>query len=148
MVLGMRIWVELVFCGFGEPTVELDNLLAIARWVKQHNQRPLKLRVNTNGLGYLLNPGREIPEELKAAGIYMVSVSLNAENQKVYEEVCRPTINGSYEAVVNFIKSASSILQVEATAVRIPEVDLDRIKAVAKGLGVPFRIREYIPCFY
>jgi alpha-D-ribose 1-methylphosphonate 5-triphosphate synthase subunit PhnG len=40
------------------------------------------------------------------------------------------------------------VLQVEVTAVRMPEVDIVKVQAVAEGLGVEFRVREYIPCFY
>jgi hypothetical protein len=28
------------------------------------------------------------------------------------------------------------------------EVDISKAQAVAEGLGVKFRVREYIPCFY
>jgi hypothetical protein len=30
----------------------------------------------------------------------------------------------------------------------MPEVNVAKAKAVADGLGVKFRVREYIPCFY
>ena len=43
---------ELVFCGYGEPMVRLDDLLVIARYVKENTH--LKVRINTNGLGDLL----------------------------------------------------------------------------------------------
>ncbi|MGA3060262.1 MAG: TatD family nuclease-associated radical SAM protein [Candidatus Bathyarchaeia archaeon] len=76
--LNMRNWNEAVFCGFGEPTERLDVLLEVAEWIKQHYGRPLKIRVNTNGHGYLLNRGRDVAAELKAAGVDTVSVSLNA----------------------------------------------------------------------
>ncbi len=54
----------------------------------------------------------------------------------------------AYEAVLNFVQKAKPILQVEVTAVRTPEVDLSKVQAVADRLGVTFKIREYIPCFY
>jgi len=147
-VLNMRIWVEVVFCGFGEPTERLDVLLDVAKWIRQHYGRPLKIRVNTNGHGYLLNPGRDLAAELKAAGIDKVSVSLNAGDKETYSEICKPTFEGGYEAVLDFVQKAKSILQVEVTAVRMPEVDISKAQAVAEELGVEFRVREYIPCFY
>ncbi len=147
-VLGMRSWAEAVFCGFGEPTERLDVLLAVARWIRQHHGRPLKIRVNTNGHGCVLNGGRDVAAELKAAGVDRVSVSLNAGDKETYEQVCKPTFEGAYEATIDFIKRAKPVLQVEATAVRMPEVDLAKAKAVADRLGVEFRVREYIPCFY
>jgi TatD DNase family protein len=146
--LGMRNWDEVVFCGFGEPTERLDVLLEVARWIRQHYGRPLRIRVNTNGHGYLLNRGRDVAAELKAAGVDKVSVSLNAGDRDRYMEICKPTFAGAYEAVIEFIQKAKPVLQVEATAVRMPEVDIATAKIVADGLGVKFRVREYIPCFY
>ncbi len=144
----MRNWVEVVFCGFGEPTERLDVLLEVARWIRQHYGRPLTIRVNTNGHGYMLNRGRDVAAELKAAGVDKVSVSLNAAEKETYIEICKPTFDGAYEAVIDFIRKAKPVLEVEATAVRMPEVDIAKVQAVADGLGVKFRVREYIPCFY
>jgi TatD family-associated radical SAM protein len=147
-VLYMRSWDGLVFCGFGEPTWRLDVLLEITRWVRQHYGKPLQIRLDTNGHGYFLNPGRDVAAELKAAGVDKVRVSLNAENKETYVEICKPTFPDSYEAVLDFICKAKLVLDVEVTAVRLPEVDLKKVQAVAEGLGVVFNIREYIPCFY
>ena len=144
----MRRWDELVFCGFGEPTERLDVLLEVARWARQHYSRPLRIRVNTNGHGYVVNPGKDVAAELKAAGVDAVSVSLNAGDRETYREICRPTFADAYEAVIDFIRKAKPKLEVEVTAVRMPEVDIAKAEAVADGLGVKFRVREYIPCFY
>jgi TatD family-associated radical SAM protein len=147
-VLHMRSWDELVFCGFGEPTERLDILLDVARWVRQHYGKPLKIRVDTNGHGYLLNPGRNVAGELKEACVDRVSVSLNAGDRETYVEICKPMFPDAYEAVMDFVGRAKMVLEVEVTAVRLPEVDLSKMQAVADGLGVPFKVREYIPCFY
>ena len=50
--------------------------------------------------------------------------------------------------MIDFIRKAKPKLEVEVTAVRMPEVDIAKAEAVADGLGVKFRVREYIPCFY
>ena len=147
-VLHMRSWDGVVFCGFGEPTERLDVLLEVARWIRQHYGRPLQIRVDTNGLGYVPNRGRDVAGELKAAGVDKVSVSLNAGDKETYLEICKPTFPDAYEAVLDFIRKAKLVLQVEVTAVRMPEVDIAKVQAVADGLGVVFRVREYIPCFY
>ncbi|MGA2680851.1 MAG: TatD family nuclease-associated radical SAM protein [Candidatus Bathyarchaeia archaeon] len=147
-VLGTRNWAEAVFCGFGEPTERLDVLLMVARWIRQHYGKPLKIRLNTNGHGSVINRGRDVSAELRAAGVDKVSVSLNAGDKETYEQVCKPTFEGAYEAIIEFIRKAKPFLQIEATAVRLPEVDLAKAKAVADELGVGFRVREYIPCFY
>lgn len=54
---------EVVFCGFGEPTMRLDVLLELLRYVKQQHPE-LPTRLNTNGLGELEN-GREFASEFK-----------------------------------------------------------------------------------
>ena len=144
----MRSWDEVVFCGFGEPTERLDVLLEVARWIRQHYGRPLRIRVNTNGHGYMLNQARDVASELKTTGVDKVSVSLNAGDKETYNEICKPTLADAYEAVIDFINRAKSVLETEATAVRMPEVDIAKTQSVAKELGINFRIREYIPCFY
>ena len=147
-VLHMRNWDGLVFCGFGEPTERLDILLEVARWVRQHYGRPLQIRLDTNGHGYFLNIGRDVVAELKAAGAEKVSVSLNAGDRETYGEICKPTFSDAYESVLDFICKAKLMLNVEVTAVRLPEVDLTKVQEVADRIGVKFTVREYIPCFY
>jgi len=147
-VLHSRVWDGLVFCGFGEPTARLDMLLTITKWVKTNYGRALQIRLDTNGQGALLNPDRDVATELKTAGVDAVNVSLNAADKDTYNEICKPTYPDSYEAVLDFICKAKSILDVEVTAVRLPEVDLAKVSALAKSLGVSFRVREYIPCFF
>ena len=147
-VIHRRRWAELVFCGFGEPTAKLDSLLEVTQWIRQHYGKPLTIRVNTNGHGYLLNRGRDVVKELKAAGVDKVSVSLNAADEKTYNEVCKPKFDSAYGAVLEFIDKAKKELEVEVTAVTIPEVDLHKIEAIAEEFGVKFRLRQCIPCFW
>jgi cyclic pyranopterin phosphate synthase len=145
--LSTRRWNEVVFCGFGEPTSRLDVLLEIARWIKT-NYPALPIRLDTNGHGYVLNRDREVAKELKAAGISSVSVSLNGHDEQTYAENCKPTFGGAFEAVLDFVRKATLDLEVEVSAVRMPEVDIEKVKIVVEGLGVPFRVRDYIPCFW
>jgi GTP 3',8-cyclase len=147
-VLHNRNWGSVVFCGFGEPTQRLDVLLGVARWIRLHYGRPIEIRLDTNGQGYKLNAGRDVAAELKAAGVDKVSVSLNAGDRATYEEICKPTFPDAYEAVLDFICRVKLVLSVEVTAVRVPEVDLAKVQAAADGLGVAFKVREYIPCFF
>lgn len=147
-VLHMRHWDEVVFCGFGEPTERLDALLEVARCIRLHYGGPLRTRVNTNGHGYLLNRGRDVTTELKAAGVNKVSVSLNTGDKETYNEICKPTFTNAFEAVIDFINKAKSVLEVEVTVVRMPEVDIAKTQTVSNELGVNLRVRDYIPCFY
>jgi len=146
-VLHMRRWDELVFCGFGEPTQRLEVLLEVVRWVRQQYGSPLQLRLDTNGHGYALNYGIDVAVELKAAGIDKVSVSLNAGDSRTYINICKPSFPEAYEAVIDFINKTKLVLDVEVTAVRLPEVNLSKVQSVADSLGVVFKVREYIPCF-
>jgi len=147
-VLFVRNWDGLVFCGFGEPTERLDVLFEVTRWVKQNYRRPLQIRVDTNGHGYILNYGRDVAFELKVTGVEKVSVSLNAGDKETYLDICKPMFPDAYEAVLDFVRRAKLLLDVEVTVVRLPEVDLVKVQAVADSLGVAFKVREYIPCFY
>jgi cyclic pyranopterin phosphate synthase len=146
--LNRRNWREIVFCGFGEPLERLDCVLEVSRWIKQHYGKIVTIRVDTNGQAFLLNKGRNVVEELKMAGVDKVSISLNAHNEETYNQVCRPVFENAFESVLDFIKKARELLDVEVTAVRIPEVDISKAGEIAKGLGVKFRVREYIQPFW
>jgi len=147
-VIGRKAWKEIVFCGFGEPTAKLDCLVEVARWIRRSYGKPVVIRVNTNGHGYVLNVGRDVVAELKAAGVDKVSVSLNAHNEETYNEICKPMFAGAYAAVLEFIEKAKEKLDVEVTAVTTPEVDLHEVEELAKRMGVKFRLRVCIPCFW
>lgn len=145
--LPTKRWSEAVFCGFGEPTSRLDVLLEVTRWMKT-GYPSLPIRLDTNGQGYALNKGREVAKELKAAGVGFASVSLNGHDEQTYAENCRPSFSGVFKVVLDFVTRAKCEFPVEVTAVRMPEVDIAKVNAVAEILGVPFRVREYIPCFW
>lgn len=148
-VLALRRWDEVVFCGFGEPTARRDVLLEVARWIRQRCGSSVAIRVDTNGHGCALNKGRDVARELRDAGISEVSVSLNGHDEASYSENCRPMFSGGFAAVLDFVKKAKEAgLDVEVSAVRMPEVDVGKVGAIAKSLDVPLRIREYIPCFW
>lgn len=146
-VINRKNWSEVVFCGFGEPLERLELVLEVTRWVKKHYWKIV--RVDTNGQGYLLNKGRDVVRELKEAGVDKVSVSLNAQDKETYNQVCKPIFEDAYENVLKFIKKAKDEgLDTEATAVTIPEAELEKVKELAKNMGVKFSLREYIPCFW
>jgi TatD family-associated radical SAM protein len=146
-VITRKNWSEVVFCGFGEPLERLDLILKVTQWVKKQSWNTV--RVDTNGQGYLLNKGRDVVRELKEGDVNKVRVSLNAQDKKTYNQICRPFFEDAYEKVLEFIKKAKKEdLETEATAVRIPEVDLTKVKELAENMGIKFSVREYIPCFW
>ncbi len=146
--LQKRVWKEVVFCGFGEPTERLDVLLEVSKWIKQRAGKSTQIRINTNGHGYILNVGRDVARELSEAGIEKVSVSLNAADEETYNEVCKPSSSEAFVTVLEFIRRAKDKLNVEVTAVTTPEIDIKKTEKLARELGVDFRIRPYIPCFW
>jgi TatD DNase family protein len=77
-----------------------------------------------------------------------VSVSLNAGDEETYNEICKPGFTGAYATVLEFIEKAKPLLDVEVTAVTIPEVEIYKVEEQAKRLGVKFRVRQCIPCFW
>ena len=77
---------EVVCCGFGEPLIRLDTVLAVLRHVKeQHPDVPT--RVNTNGLGELEH-GFAFAERF-AGLLDTISISLNASNAERYLALTR-----------------------------------------------------------
>ena len=74
---------EVVFCGFGESTERLEVLKEIAGYLKE---RGSKVRLDTNGLGDLIN-GRSICEELEGL-IDTICISLNTNIEAEYQKLC------------------------------------------------------------
>ena len=118
------------------PTV--DELVEVARRLRE---KGAKLRLNTNGLGNMIN-GRDVAPEI-AALIPVISVSLNAQDEETYNRHCRPKFSGAYASVLEFVTSAKKAgADVTVTAVDgLPGVDVKACEAIANRLGVKFRRR-------
>lgn len=132
---------ELVFCGYGEPTCALDNLLAGAAYVKENNS--LSIRLNTNGLGNLYH-GRNIVPEL-ARVIDSVSISLNAPTAEKYQAVTRPQFENAYPALLEFAALANaSFAHTQLTIVDIlPADEIAACQKIADDRGIHLKIRKY-----
>ncbi|RMH09371.1 MAG: YchF/TatD family DNA exonuclease [Aquificota bacterium] len=134
-----RRYEEIVFCGYGEPTLRFSALKEIARWVKE---RGGKVRVDTNGLMFTFLPKEKL-RELKGL-VDVWSVSLNAPDKETYNRVCKPVQEDAFEKVVEFIKEAKKEgFRVIATAVGYDGVDMERTKQLALSLGAEWRGRVY-----
>lgn len=133
---------EIVFCGYGEPTERLDDLLEIAGRIR--SDVGARVRLDTNGLGSLIN-GRDIVPEL-AGAIDAVSVSLNASSEEEYRGLCRPGFGErAYPAVVRFIedvRGAVDDVTVSIVGGTIPPASEETCARMAEGWGVKFRIRR------
>jgi len=130
---------QFVFCGYGEPTLRLKPLLEIARYIKSHGGT---VRINTDGLGNLANKRNILPE--LAECIDALSVSLNAQNEDIYKQHCVPALDGSYQALLDFLKLAPDyIADTTATAIHgLEGVDVEACEQIAIQCGVKFRKRE------
>jgi GTP 3',8-cyclase len=130
---------EVVFCGFGEPTMRLDVVLAVTEWL---HVRRLRSRLDTNGHGGLLNPDVDVPAALAAAGLDAVMVSLNAADPAAYDEICRPTFAKAHRAVIQFAEQCvKHDIETTLTAVDYPGADLAGCEAIAGALGASFHAR-------
>ena len=136
---------ELVFCGYGEPTERLDDLLAVAKHVK--GVRPdMLVRINTNGLSDLIH-GRPTAARLKGL-VDTVSISLNTADPEEYLKICRPKFGmGSWQAMLDFAASCKEyvpdiVMTIVGEPVTTPEVQA-KCKAITDRLGVRLRIRPY-----
>jgi cyclic pyranopterin phosphate synthase len=130
---------EVVFCGFGEPTMRLDVVLAVTEWLRL---RRIPARLDTNGHGQLLNPDVDVPAALAAAGLGAVTVSLNAADPESYDRIRRPLFGKAYRAVIQFAEQCvKHDIQTTLTAVDYPGADLAGCEAIATALGAGFRAR-------
>ena len=59
--LSDKIASEVVFCGYGEPMIELETLKTAAKFIKE-NYKDVKIRVNTNGHANLIHKRDVLPE--------------------------------------------------------------------------------------
>ncbi len=133
---------ELVFCGYGEPTMALDRLLETAAYVKSLENCP-PIRLNTNGLSDLIH-GKETACLLKGL-VDTVSISLNAGTKAEYMAVTRPKWDNAFEAMQQYALDCKRYVpKVMFTVVDvISKTEIEAAQAVADQLGIPLRVRQY-----
>ena len=135
---------EIVFCGFGEPTLRLSVIKEVAQKIKENGGR---VRLNTNGHGNVINKRNILPE--LSGLVDEISVSLNTDNSESYDEICQPLPmfrNGIYDKIKEFIVEAKKYIpEVQASIVthqkNVDEVQCENI--INKEFGVKYRARRY-----
>lgn len=135
---------EVVFCGFGEPLERLDIVVKIGKYIKENNSK-MKVRLNTNGLGDLIN-NKNTAKELKEA-VDSISISLNAPTKEEYFSLCKPKFGiESFNGLIIFAENAKKeIGDVQFSIVDIlDEIKIQECKKIAKRLNIKLRIREKI----
>ncbi len=134
---------EVVFCGYGEPTERLYDLLEVAKYIKSKSDIPI--RINTNGLSDLIWNKRTAPK-LKGL-IDTVSVSLNTSDKEKYLKLVRPRFGiGSYDSMLEFTKDCTNFVpKVVMTVVDVvtsPE-EQERCRRICESLGALLRVRAF-----
>ena len=135
---------EIVFCGYGEPTLRLDTIKKVSKKIKEAGG---KVRLNTNGHGNVINK-RNILPELKGL-VDSISISLNADTAEGYDRIVRPLPgirNGIYDRVKEFIEESKKYIpETQATIVTHQEgVDEDKCEEISKNeFDIKYRSRRY-----
>lgn len=133
---------DVVFCGFGEPTIKIEELVEIAAYVKRYGGH---VRINTNGHANRFH-GYNVVPKLKGV-VDEVSISLNETDAKKYAAITK-SIYGeqSYYDLLEFARECVK----EGIAVTLSVVDVIGQKAVLQAqqiageIGATLRVREYI----
>jgi TatD DNase family protein len=131
---------EVVFCGYGEPTLRWDIVKEVAKYVKEKGG---KTRLDTNGHGNYINK-RDITPELDGL-IDSVSISLNSIDAQQYAALMRvdPKL---HQEMINFARKAKQYAHVQMTVVGLSEVDTEKAAEFVKNeIGVQFKVRGYFP---
>ena len=134
---------SVVFCGYGEPTERLDDLIETADYLRSIKP-DIKLRLNTNGLSDLLH-GRGTAPELSGL-VDAISISLNAASAEKYDRLCHPKFGlEAWPAILRFTEEVKQYVPDVTMSVvggTIPEEDVEVCRQIAQTkLGVKFRVR-------
>ena len=135
---------EIVFCGYGEPTERLFDLLEVAKYIRAKSD--IKIRINTNGLADLIwnKPTASSLEGL----IDTVSISLNATNKEDYLKVVNPKFGiQSYDAMLSFTKDCVKYVPrvfMSVVDVVTSKEEQELCKKICESVGATLRVREYV----
>ncbi len=130
---------EIVFCGYGEPTIRWDVVKQISKYVKD---RGGITRLNTNGHGSFINKRNIAPE---CSGLIdEVSISLNSFNPKQYAELMGLE-RRMFNEMIDFAKKVKDYVnKVVMTILSMDKVDVEKARqTVEEKIGAEFRIRPY-----
>lgn len=133
---------EVVFCGFGEPTYKVAEMVALCDFF---HEKGLKTRLNTNGQGNLINK-RDIVPDLKDK-IDFVNISLNASCYEKYQPICRSQFKeAGFEGMIEFAKLCrrNGVNCRFSIVDCIGEEEVAACKCLADSVKIPLYVRKYI----
>lgn len=136
---------EVVFCGYGEPSLRLEVVCRVARAIKEKCPT-MPVRINTNGHSDLIFGRNTAPDYCGAFDT--VSISLNAPTEEKYREICHPVYDKAVlNVVIEFAKNVNKCVQNTLfTVVRdfITEKELSECESICHSCGIPLKVRDYI----
>lgn len=136
---------EVVFCGFGEPTMRLDDVVTLLRYIKKQH-KDVKTRLNTNGLSDL-EYGRDTSKDFAGSILDTISISLNASNAERYLALTRSKFGmDSYDAMLTFAQHCKAYVpNVVLTVVDHVESDeeIEKCRSICESRGLTLRVRPY-----
>ena len=129
----------------GEPLLYFDKLLKFIPAVKRKTS--LTVRLNTNGQASLILPEyspQEVCQLLEKAELDSVVISLNAINERDYNQLCRPRQQHAFESVLDFVRASNqsgietyvSFVDYSKTHADLPHLDKKLIKDFCRKLGL------------
>ena len=130
---------EVVFCGFGEPTYNLEALDEVASYLHCVDKTT---RINTNGQANLIH-GQDVSEVI-VASCDVINVSLNESNAAKYQAHCNSVYGEkAFDAMLEFAslcreKGGNVIFSVVDS---IGEKDVAECQKLADRLHIPLRVR-------
>ena len=140
----LDIVTEIVFCGFGEPTIRLAELLKLLKYAKKIRPQ-IPTRLNTNGLGNLEH-GRNIEQDFKSI-LDTASISLNAATAERYLQITRSNFGlKAYSAMLDFAENMKNFVpNVVMTIVDkvTPPAEIEQCKKICAERGLKLRVRPY-----
>ena len=133
---------EIVFCGFGEPTFRLDDIL----WLVDRMKEQVPGLPPTNGHASLIQ-GRDVCPDLQGR-IDVLSISLNGSTAEEYVAVTRPRDGvRAWEAMLDFTREAAKYVPEVVMTIVDKDKSTEEIAAcrsLCEDLGARFRVRSYI----
>lgn len=137
-------YTELVFCGYGEPTERLDDMIEVAKRVKE--KYSVKIRVNTNGQSSLIN-GYDTAVCFQGV-IDAVSISLNAPDAKGYDRICHSVFKeAAFDGILRFASNVKKYVNTVIFSVvdaSLSNEEIEECYKIANEVGIPLRVRKYI----
>ncbi len=129
---------EIVFCGYGEPTIRLEIVKKVARYVKENGGMT---RLDTDGHGNIINH-RDILPEVKGL-IDAVSISLNSTDPAEYAKLMGTPNGKQWESMIEFAREAKDYIpRIYMSVVGVDGLDVESTKEfVEKKIGTEFRFR-------